>query len=150
MSQIEPDSILRRHISPDSDETLLAEFRADKAVYWKGHLIMAVVLGALAGGALLAIGNPYPVMGPVGAGLAIAARGAFLASEALTDVWKLTDRRLLGPMARAIPLGQITAARPFMGSVQIVTRSGDKHLIKYLADAETIAAKIRKAAGIAA
>ena len=148
MSQIEPDSILQRHLSPDPGEPVLAEFRADRAIYWKGHVIMAVVLGTLAGLTLVYLGNPYPVMGPVGAALAIAGRGAFLASEALSDVWALTDRRLLGPSARSIPLAQITITRPFLGSVQIVTRTGDKHLIKYLATPETVADRIRSAAGI--
>lgn len=148
MAQIEPDSIMQRHVQPDAGEPVLAEFRADKATYWKGHLVMAVVLGALAGGALLVMGNEWPVMGPIGAALAIAGRGAFLASEALSDVWKLTDRRLLGPMARSIPLNQITIARPFLGAVQVVTRGGDKHLIKYQADATTTAARIRQAAGV--
>ena len=72
MSQIEPDSILQRHLTPDPGEPVLAEFRADRAIYWKGHVIMAVVLGTLAGLTLVYLGNPYPVMGPVGAALAIA------------------------------------------------------------------------------
>jgi hypothetical protein len=149
MSRIEPDSLMQRHLSPDEGETVLAEFRADRAAYWKGHVIMAILLGVGAGVVLLWIGNPYPVMGPLGAGLAIAGRGAFLASEALSDVWRLTDRRLLGPGARSIPLGQIAVARPFLGAVQIVTKTGDKHLMKYMGDAEAVAARIRQAAGIA-
>lgn len=148
MSKIEPESLLQRHIKPDTDERVLAEFHADRAVYWKGHLVTAVIFGALAGFALIAIGNPYPVMGPIGAGLAIAGRGAFLASEALTDVWQVTDRRLLGPVARSIPLAQIAQVRPFLGAVQIITRSGDKHLLKYLANAETVADEIRRFAGV--
>lgn len=148
MSQIEPDSLMQRHLKPAAGESVLAEFRADRGAYWKGHLIMAVVLGAVAGVALMVMGNPYPVMGPVGAGLAIAGRAAFLASEALTDVWTLTDRRLLGPSARAIPLARIAQARPFFGAVQIVTREGDKHLIKYMADADAVAARIRAGAGL--
>lgn len=148
MSRIEPDSLLQRHLSPDEGETVLAEFRADRATYWKGHVVMAVILGAVAGAGLLAMGNPYPVMGPVGAGLAIAGRAAFLASEALTDVWKLTDRRLLGPSARSIALSQIAIARPFFGAVQIVTRTGDKHLIRYQADAGAVADRIRAGAGL--
>lgn len=148
MSRIEPDSLMQRHLKPAADESVLAEFRADRGAYWKGHVIMAVVLGAAAGLVLMVMGNPYPVMGPVGAGLAIAGRAAFLASEALTDVWTLTNRRLLGPSARAIPLAQIAQARPFLGAVQIVTRGGDKHLIRYQADAGAVAARIRAGAGL--
>ena len=144
MSRIEPDSLMQRHLSPDPGEEVMTEFRADRATYWKGHLIMAVLLGACAGAVLVYLGNPYPVMGPIGAAMAIAARGAFLASEALSDVWKLTDRRLLGPMARSIPLSQIAVAQPFFGSVQIITRGGDKHLIKYLGDPKAVADCIQK------
>lgn len=147
MARIEQDSVMQRHLSPEDGETVVAEFRADRATYWKGHVIMAVILGTLAGLVLVWQGNPYPVMGPIGAAIAIAARGAFLASEALSDVWKLTDRRLLGPGARSIPLSQITLARPFLGAVQIVTRSGDKHLIKYLGNAAGTAQRIRASSG---
>ena len=138
---------MQRHLSPDSGEAVVAEFRADRMTYWQGHLIMAVIFGTLAGLVLVWQGNPYPVMGPIGAAIAIAARGAFLASEALSDVWKLTERRLLGPGARSIPLSQIALARAFLGTVQIVTRSGDKHLIKYLGDAAGTAQRIGSAIG---
>lgn len=147
MARIEPDSLMQRHVLPDADEPVLAEFRADRASYWKGHVIMAVVLGTLAGLVLVWQGNPWPVMGPIGAALALAGRGVFLASEALSDVWRLTDRRLLGPSARVIPLSQIARARPFLGAVQVITRSGDKHLLKYMADAPAVAARIRAASG---
>ena len=149
MAEIERDTLLQRHLRPEQDETIRATFRADRAIYWKGHLIMALVIGLIAGTVLLWIGNPYPVLGPIGAALAIAARGAFLASEALTDVWVLTGRRLLGPAQRSIPLSTIAQARPFWGTVQIVTKAGDRHLIKYLGQADEVAAQIRRAAGIA-
>jgi hypothetical protein len=95
---------------------------------------MAVVLGTAAGLFLLWQGNPWPVAGPFGAVLAIGARAAYLASEALTETWRLTDRRLLGPGGRSIPLAQLRAARPFLGAVQITTTTGDRHLIRYQAD----------------
>lgn len=142
MARIEPDSIFPRHAELADGETLQVEFRADRLGYWRGHLAMAVVLGGAAGLFLIWLGNPYPVVGPVAAVLAIGARAAYLASEALSDVWRLTDRRLLGPGGRTIPLGQVKTARPFLGAVQIVTLSGDKHLIKYQADAAATAARI--------
>ena len=142
MARIEPDSI-HGTVPPLQDgETVRTEFRADRAAYWRSHLIMAVVLGAAAGLFLLWQGNPYPVAGPLGAVLAIGARAAYLASEALADVWRLTDRRLLGPGGRAIPLAQIKAARPVLGSVQITTTAGDRYLIKYLADPADTAERI--------
>jgi len=147
MARITPDSVIARHAELAEGETLQAEFRADRGTYWRAHLIMAAALGLVAGLFLLWQGNPYPVAGPVGAILAIGARAAFLASEALTDLWRLTDRRLLGPGGRSIPLAQIKAANPFLGAVQIVTLSGDKHLMKYLATPSAVAQQVLTAAG---
>jgi hypothetical protein len=78
---------------------------------------------------------------------AIGARAAYLAPEALADVWRLTDRRLIGPAGRIVPLPQVALARPFLGAVQVVTRTGDKHLMKYLANPAATAARILSAAG---
>ncbi len=142
MARIEPDPILGTVTPLQDGETVLAEFRADRLAYWRGHLILAVVLGAAAGLFLMWQGNPYPVAGPFGAVLAIGARAAYLASEALAEVWRLTDRRLLGPGGRAIQRGQIVSARPFLGAVQVTTASGDRHLIKYQADPAATAARI--------
>lgn len=120
-------------------------FYPDRATYWRMHLIMAVLLGAGAGLVLLALSNPYPVMGPVGAALAIAARAAFVAPEALAEKWVLGDTYLTGPTGRNLSLGAIKTARVVFGSVQIVTHSGDKHLIKYLAAPDAAAEAIRAA-----
>lgn len=143
MARIAPDPILGTDTPLLAGETLVAEFRADRLAYWRGHLIMAVVLGFAAGLFLVWQGNPYPVAGPVGAMLAIGARAAYLASEALAETWRLTDRRLLGPGGRAIPLPQIQSARAAFGSVQITTTTGDRHLIKYQADPAATADRIR-------
>ncbi len=142
MARIAPDPILGLVTPLQEGETVLVEFRADRIAYWRSHLIMAVVLGAAAGLFLLWQGNPYPVAGPLGAVLAIGARAAYLASEALAEVWRLTDRRLLGPGGRAIPLAQVRSAKPFLGSVQITTTTGDRHLIKYQADPAATANRI--------
>jgi hypothetical protein len=142
MARIEPDSIMGHSAPLGEGETVLAEFRADRLAYWRGHVILAVVLGVAAGLFLVWQGNPYPVAGPAGAAIAIFARAAFLASEALTEVWRLTERRLLGPGGRAIPRAQIREARPFLGAVQVTTTTGDRHLIKYQADPAATAARI--------
>jgi hypothetical protein len=147
MARIEPDSIMG-HAAPLLDgERVTQEFRPDRAAYWRSHLVMAVGLGILAGLILLWQGNPYPVVGPVAAVLAIGARAAFVASEALAEVWRLTDRRLLGPSGRVILLAQLNSARPFLGSVQVTTTTGDRHLIKYLADPAATAARLLAARG---
>jgi len=142
MARIEPDPILGTVTSLQDGETLRAEFRPDKVAYWRSHLIMAVVLGFAAGLFLVWQGNPYPVAGPFGAVLAIGARAAYLASEALAEVWRLTDRRLLGPGGRAIALAQLQSARVFLGAVQVTTTTGDRHLIKYQSDPTATAARI--------
>jgi hypothetical protein len=142
MSRIEPDSILGHATPLQEGEAVVVEFRADRSAYWRGHLILAVVLGTAAGLFLLWQGNPYPVAGPLGAVLAIGARAAYLASEALAEVWRLTDRRLLGPGGRAIPRAAIREARAFLGAVQITTTAGDRHLMKYQTDPAATAARI--------
>lgn len=142
MARIEPDNIMGHAVALMDGETVLAEFTADRTAYWRGHLILAVVLGAAAGLLLLWQGNPYPVAGPFGAVIAIGARAAYLASEALNETWRLTDRRLLGPGGRAIPRAQLQSARPFLGAVQVTTTTGDRHLVKYQADPAATATRI--------
>ncbi len=127
------------------DEAMLAEWDADKNAYWRSHAIMAVLGGFVAGVVLVAIGNPSPWVGPVAAVAAMGARGWYLVSEALTAQWRLTDQRLQGPGGREIELAQIKLARGFLGDVQIVTHSGDKHLMKYMADQNAVIAAITAA-----
>ncbi len=126
-------------------EVMLAEWPADKNSYWRSHGIMAVIGGLVAGAILVAIGNPTPWVGPVAAVAAMIARGWYLASEALVANWRLTDQRLQGPGGRVIPIAQIKLARPFLGDVQIVTRSGDKHLMKYMGNIPAVVAAIEAA-----
>lgn len=110
------------------------EFRPDPAAYLRAHAKM-VIGGSIAAGLLLIlIGNPHPWVGPVGALLAIGLRAAYLRSEVMAEVWTLTPTHLTGPGGRSIPRAQILQARPFLGAVQIVTTTGDKHLLRYLPD----------------
>lgn len=147
MSELPRDSVIGRPVAPDPGEAVLAEFRADRAAYWRSHLILAVAGGAAAGLVLVAMGNGDPWVGPVAALLAVGARAAYLASEALSDRWVLTERRLLGPGGQVVPLSALTQVRPFFGAVQLVTRGGDKHLLKYLADAQSVVSRIDRARG---
>jgi hypothetical protein len=144
MPDIGPDPIHGADAPLQAGETVLVEFPADRVAYWRGHLIMAVILGTAAGLFLLWQGNPYPVAGPFGAILAIGVRATYLASEALALRWRLTDRRLLGPGGRAIPRAQIRSARVVFGSVQITTAGGDRHLVRYQADPAATAARIMR------
>jgi len=143
--RITPDPLLGGGLEPEPGEPVLATFAPDRAAYWRSHGIMALAGGVIAGLVLVLIGNPTPWIGPVGAVLALVARGAYLASEVLALRWQLTDRRLILPGGRAVRLGQITTARPFLGDVQVVTRTGDKHLIRYPADPAAVVAEIERA-----
>ncbi|GGE22686.1 hypothetical protein SAMN05421774_10747 [Gemmobacter megaterium] len=136
-------------LEPEPGERLLAEFRPDRAAYWRGHLIMAALGGVVAGVALLALGNAAPWVGPVAAVLALAVRGSYLASEVLALRWQLTDRRLILPGARAFRLQDIVTVRAFLGDVQLITRQGDKHLIKYQPQPARVIAAIEQARGAA-
>ena len=145
MSKIIPDPMYGIKTALDPNETLIATFRADLPTYWKSHAVMALIAGVVAGVALVYGGNPAPWVGPVAAVLAIGLRAAYLKSEVLAEEWRLTNRRLLGPGGRIAPLSSLKLARPFLGAVQLVMAGGDKHLIKYQADAATTGAAIMAA-----
>ena len=145
MTTLKPELMYGTPAQPDADETVSARFVPDAPTYWRSHAVLALIGGVVAGGALLIGGNPAPWVGPVAAVLAIGARAAYLISEALAEEWRLTQRRLLGPAGRIVPLSSIKLARPFLGAVQIVTQGGDKHLIKYQADPAATVARIEAA-----
>lgn len=134
---------MKNRMLPDtplaSGEEVLASFRADRATYTRSNTWMAVL--AMGGGmaVLWGLGNAHVWTGAVGGLLAVAVRAFYLMSEELAVRWDLTDQRLLGPMQRAIRLDEITRLNKLGNVVQVVTRGGDKHLLKYQADpAETI------------
>ena len=104
-----------------------------------------VIPAVIAGAALVYGGNSAPWVGPAAAVLAIGLRAAYLRSEALAEDWKLTNRRLIGPGGRIVPLSSLKLARPFLGAVQLVTQGGDKHLIKYQANPAATVAAIEQA-----
>jgi len=119
-------------------ETVLQSFHADRATYIRDHVILAVI-GSI--GAMLALywtGHPDYWVGAVAAVLAIAVRGGYLASDDLTARWDLTNQRLIGPQGRVVRLRDIDKLRALGSAVQVVTRGGDKHLIKYLADKDAV------------
>lgn len=140
---ITPDPIHGGEVPLRHTETVRHEFRPDPAAYWRGHAVLGLLGGIAAGLILIATSNPYPWTGPVAAALAIGVRAAYLRSEVMAQRWRLTDRRLLGPGLRDIALGDIATARPFLGDVQVVTRSGDKHLMKYMGDAPRVIAALK-------
>ena len=143
--KITRDTLLGGGIDLEPGEQIIAEFAPDPALYWRGHIMMAGIGGALALVVLLAMGQAAPWVGPIGAFAALGIRGWYLASETLALRWQLTNQRLILPGGRAFGLGAITGARLFLGDVQVTTRSGDKHLMKYMADAQGVIAAIETA-----
>lgn len=124
-----------------ADEKVLQNFTADRATYIRSSAWLAA--GAMSFGmiALWAMGNPYVWTGAVGGLAAIGVRTAYLMSEELAARWDLTNQRVLGPGTKSIRLNEIKELNTLGAVVQIVTHSGDKHLIKFQADpAATIAA----------
>lgn len=120
-------------------------FKTDRAVYFESHLKLA----ALAmGGAMLVLwlaGNPNVWIGAAAGLGAIALRGWYLRTQDLSAVWELRDGLLTGPGGRRVPLDQIETLRRIGSFVQVVTRSGDRYLIKYQADPAATIAALRRA-----
>ena len=123
-------------------ERLLSTLHPDRGRYWRDHGIMALAGMALAGAVLWWLGSENVAIGALGAVLALAVRGAYLASETLAARWHLTDRRLILPGGRGVWLAEIETARRLLGDLQIITRTGDKHLLRHMADAPAAAAAI--------
>jgi hypothetical protein len=127
-------------------ERLIAQWQADPRVYWQGAVTLGAVSAVGVGGVLVFMGNPNVLVGGLGAVAAIAVRAWYLASEALGFVWRLTDRRLIGPGGRIVPLAQVRKLRHLFGDVQVVTTKGDKHLMRNMGDPKGVIAQIETAA----
>ncbi len=93
------------------------------------------------------IGNPYVWTGAPAGLAAIGIRAWYLASEELVANWEMSGTTLTGPGPRNVPLNQIEAVKTMGSFVQIVTKGGDKHLIKYQADPAATKAAIERAIG---
>jgi len=131
----------------DTGEHVIAEFRADRATYWRENAWLAAFAMAGGMGILWGIGNEHVWTGAVGGLFAIAVRALYLSSDETKMRWDLTDRRLLGPGTRVIALENIAAVNTMFSAVQVVTVTGDKHLLKYQPDAKATKARIETARG---
>ena len=125
-------------------DTVLARFVPDRRIYIRDHVIIAIVGTAAVALVLMLMGNPDAWVAFIAAPLAVGVRGAYLASEDLTATWELTDGTLTGP-GRNLPLADIEKVRRLGSAAQVIMRSGDKHLIKYQADPQAVAASIEGA-----
>jgi hypothetical protein len=129
----------------DPGERVIAEFRADRATYWRENAWLAAIAMAGGMGILWAIGNEHVWTGAVGGLFAIAVRSLYLSSDETKMRWDLTDRRLLGPGTRALALDNIAKVNTIFSAVQVVTVTGDKHLLKYQADTGAVKSAIEGA-----
>jgi hypothetical protein len=133
-------------------------FRADRGAYLRTNAWLAAA--AMAGGmaVLWAMGNPHVWTGAVGGLAAIALRAWYVSDEELALEWRLTRTHLEGPAlptgdrapAWRVALPAIARVRALGSFVQVVTASGDKHLLKYLADPASASARIDAARRAAA
>ena len=118
-----------------------AIFITDRSTYVQSHIRLAAICMAGAMAVLWLMGDPNIWTGAIAGLGAIALRGFYLASEEMAAKWVIEDGQLTGPQGRQVQLDQIEKVRSMGSFVQIITRSGDKHLIKYQANpADTIAA----------
>ncbi|SMX37733.1 hypothetical protein [Maliponia aquimaris] len=123
----------------------MTEFRPDRAAYLRTHAIMAAVAMAAGMGLLWAIGNPHVWTGAVGGLAAVALRGWYLLDEEMGHVWRLTPDALEGPGGRHVPLSQLAQVRSIGSAVQLITKSGDKHLVRFQSDPQATIARIEAA-----
>lgn len=126
-------------------ETVQHSFHPDRAAYWRDHAWLAA--GAMGCGMaiLMILGNPHIWTGGVGGLAAIAVRGLYLASDELKARWDMTETRLLGPQERAVTLAEIAKIRKLGSAVQVVTKGGDKHMLKFQGDRDDTIARITRA-----
>lgn len=122
----------------------IATFPPSRQTYVKEHVMLAALGAVLLTGLLLALGNPDPWVGVVGSVLAIALRGSYAMKEQLGMVWSLTETALVAPDGRKVPLADIETARHIFSALQVITRTGEKHLIKYQRDPASRAALIEQ------
>ncbi len=148
------DPILNYRPGPQSElplepgEEVRATFLPDPARYTRDHVMLAALFIVLVGVGFVFLGKTNEIwIGALGVILAIGFRYVFFRSEVFARRWQLTDRRLIGPQGRQVRLGDVKEVRSLMGDVQIVTRGGDKHLIRYQADPQAVIARIAGARG---
>ena len=152
MPEIQRDTVHNYRPGPDSEhpldegEVVQAEFLADRRRYWYDHAVLGGIGAVLVAVVLIWMGKTDQIGIAIAAiALGMLARAAYFRSKAFARRWRLTQKRLIGPQGRAVMLLEINAVRRLMGDVQIVTKMGDKHLIKHLADAEAVVQTIEAA-----
>lgn len=116
----------------------MIEFKPDMSTYIRAHAVMTLFAMAAGMVILWVLGNPHIWTGAIGGLAAVALRGWYMADEVMDEVWVLNRTGLKGPYERHANLDDIAKLRIIAGSVQIVTKSGLKHLIKYQPDPKAV------------
>lgn len=120
----------------------MTQFSPDRRTYIQSHLTIAAIAMAAGIAILWVSGNPHVWTGAIGGLAAVALRGWYLLDEELANHWTLQDGVLTGPAGRIIPLTEVEKLRALGSAVQIITKTGDKHLIKFQADPKAVIARI--------
>ncbi|WP_236545087.1 hypothetical protein [Tropicimonas marinistellae] len=128
----------------------MQSWSADRRVYIRDHIRLALFGAAATTAILYLLGNPSAWVGIPASLLAIGIRGWYVASEELAIRWDLTDLAVAGSHGRQVPLGDIAKVRRLGSAVQIITHAGDKLLMKYLADPDATRTAIARTAGVSA
>ncbi len=126
-----------------SSQTIVEEFSSDRKTFIRDHIVMAIIGSVLMFAILYATGNPAPWVGIVGSVVAISIRGFYTLSEQQEFRWQLGNQSLIFPNERAVPIADITTVRSMFSSVQIITGTGEKFLIKFQADPQDTVQKIQ-------
>jgi hypothetical protein len=152
MSEIQRDEVLNYRPGPDSElpledgETVLAVFTPDSTRYWKDHVVLGAIGAGLVALVLVWMGKTGQIgIATIAIVIGMGLRGVYFKSEVFARRWQLTDRRLVGPQGRQVMLLEIETIRRLMGDVQVVTKGGAKHLIRHLADSESVVQEIESA-----
>lgn len=121
------------------------EFNPNRSAYITAHAWMAAIAMVAGMVILWALDNPHVWTGAIGGLAAIVLRGWYMMSEELAVVWRIENGVLSGPAEHRVPLNQIEAVKTMGSYVQVITKGGDKHLIKYQASPAFTASTIERA-----
>ncbi len=137
----------------DDGAEIVATFMPSREAYIRSHLWLGAAAMGIATAVLYWLGNPDFWVGALAGLLAIAVRGFYLASEELGRRYELTRTFIRtvsegNGIERAIALRDVETVRRLGTAVQVVTKSGDKYLMKYVAAPMEVQQQIAKAARV--
>ena len=118
-------------------EDLIHCFMPCPEVFRRQHLRMTVAAMLIGIGFLWLRHDPNYWAGALIGLAAFAGYGWLMARRELAQRWDLTSHRLIGPGRREVPLSDIAQVRTRGNTVQVVTRDGARHLLKYQPNRDT-------------